>query len=49
MIQQDLKCSLKQHIISASKKVESWPDWQKKVIEQRVDANNKPFDIKNFV
>jgi hypothetical protein len=45
--QDNLKCSLKAHIKSTSKKVEGWPDWQKKVIEQRVVANNKPFGSKN--
>jgi hypothetical protein len=47
MIEQTSKCSLKEHIKSASKKANSWPDWQKKVIAQRVRDNNKPFEAKN--
>jgi hypothetical protein len=47
MDKQDSNKTILQHIEIASKKVATWPDWQKKVVEQRVLSNNQPFKTVN--
>ena len=38
--------SLSHYIKTAGQKVQSWPQWQQKVVERRVLANNIPNELK---